>query len=107
MDGPNVNLDVLKQYHQYRIEKEHPMIVDIGSCGRFKQSSWDIDEIYKRELCDTFHLTNIRTKNQNNKSYDIPASYHLDHLIVAKLHFFRYIGSLLRHFYIVITLIHL
>ena len=33
MDDPIVNLDVLKQYHQYRVEKEHLMIVNIGSCG--------------------------------------------------------------------------
>ena len=35
---------------------------------------------------------------QNNKSYDVLVSYHLDPLIVAKLHFFRYIASLLRIF---------
>ena len=33
MDGPNFNLNVLKQYQQYRVEKEHPMIVNIDSCG--------------------------------------------------------------------------
>ena len=32
MDGPNNNLDVSKQY-QFRVEKEHPVIVNIGSCG--------------------------------------------------------------------------
>ena len=57
MDGPIVNLDVLKQYHQYRVQKEHPIIVNIGSCGPrilhgalhhgFKQSSWDSDKILK------------------------------------------------------------
>ena len=26
-------LDVLKQYHQYRVEKEQPVTVNIGSCG--------------------------------------------------------------------------
>ena len=64
MDGPNVNLDVLKQYHQYRVEKEHPMIVNIGSCGLhilhgalqygFKQSIWDIDKIL-RAMWQIFH----------------------------------------------------
>ena len=29
MDGPNVNLDVLKQYYQYRFEKEHLMLVNM------------------------------------------------------------------------------
>ena len=90
MDGPNVNLDVLKFYHQYRVENEHPMIVNIGSCGLhvlhgalqygFKQSSWDIDKILKamwqifhqsparRDLyiketqCDTFPLPFCKTR---------------------------------------------
>ena len=35
---------------------------------------------------------------QNNKSYDILVSCHMDPLIVAKLLFFRYIASLLRTF---------
>ena len=57
VDGVNVNLDVLKQCHQYRVEKKYSMIVNIGSCGLhildealqygFKQLSWDIDKILK------------------------------------------------------------
>ena len=139
MDGPNVNQDVLKLYHQYRAENEHPMIVNIGSCGLhvlhgalqygFKQSSWDIDKILKamwqifhqsparRDLyiketqCDTFPLPFCKTRwiedesvaekaiqlwgnvvkiikywqslskskrPQNNKSYDLLVSFHMD-----------------------------
>ena len=33
MDGPNVNWDVLRLHHEYRLEKEFPGIVNIGSCG--------------------------------------------------------------------------
>ena len=33
LDVSIVNLDVLKQQHQYRVEKEHTMIANIGSCG--------------------------------------------------------------------------
>ena len=69
MNGPNVNLDILKQYHQYRVEKEHPMIVNIRSCGlhilngslqySFKQSSWNIDKILKA-MWQIFHQSPVR-----------------------------------------------
>ena len=57
MDGVNVNLDVLKQCHQYKVEKKYSMIVNIGTYGLhildevlqygFKQLSCDIDKILK------------------------------------------------------------
>ena len=59
-----LSVDVLKLYHQYRVENEHPMIANIGSCGLhvlhgalqygFKQSSWDIDKILKA-MWQIFH----------------------------------------------------
>ena len=69
MDNSNVNQDVLKQYHQYRVEKEYTMIVNIGSCNLhilhgalqygFKQSSCDMDKILKA-MWQIFHKSPAR-----------------------------------------------
>ena len=69
MDGPNVNLAVLKLHSTFRDSMEYNKIIDIGSCtlhvvhgafkSAFKATTWDVHKILKA-MFNLFHQAPAR-----------------------------------------------